>query len=232
LFLDEYAAQRDMRFVLWRALLRGATMVIAQLHAEALVERLILLYALPSVQEFKTRTRRLADSFTPYRGSMALRMESFEMLSFLVQHRGTCQPLYYEMLQALRRHNVVVHETMRLRPPESTPAEDRVNARRQASAILLLMILDRAADVQLWQLLQESACVAAVHAVYLETRNMAPVTIEHLKVALPFMDRPASKAAAGFLWAILEFERTSEKQHPLLVETVRVSVKPGASRYR
>lgn len=227
LFLQEYDASRERRLALWDALLRApGDQVAAQLRATNAVDRLILTGALPYTRSFELPLLKLPPSFVPHHGGMALRQEGLLMLSALLSKRSERPDLFEQLLHALQRDRMVPREIARLTP--ALAGGRRYSAKEEelfGSVVTLMMLLDSARDLRLWQLLQEADAARTIHSVYLTCAEAPPVPLERLlEPGVHSVQRPLGRAAAAFIEGLREYERTTCQIHPLMTGAMRGGV--------
>lgn len=215
---DEYDAAREMRLEIWRALLSSPATVPALLAA-SVPETLILVGALPHARPLRA-SWRVPPSFLPHEGSLALRLEGIEMLAALLDRLRVpaLEPVAEQLFAALRRHAVVPTEVARVRAREQADASA---GGLRASAAVILALLDRAADMRAWQLLEESDAAATIFELYDQTRAQ-PAELRELLTAGHAMHKPLARAAATFVHGMFEFERAALRTHPLVSSDMRV----------
>ena len=125
---------------------------------------------------------KLPPSFVPHHRSMALRAEGLTMLAALVQRRHSTPSLFEQLVRALQRDRCLVREVARLTPlvtaggggglaRGSAPLRDEA---LYASVVTLLLLLDTAADLRVWQLMAEADAARTVHLLHLEHFPEAP----------------------------------------------------------
>ncbi|KAL1510588.1 hypothetical protein AB1Y20_006889 [Prymnesium parvum] len=225
LFLEEYAPARAARMRLWAALL-AAPPAIARLLVDAhALERLVVHGALPVLRAFHLTMMRLPPAFLPFNFQMALRHEALEMMRRVV-HAKAAQPAVFErLLQVLHRERVIEREVSRLRPlvggarPQGEPQE-----REYASAVTLLMVLDEAADTQLWQMMGEAGASEVVFEIHMRAKDVPPARVERLLHGLHRMQRPLGRAAAGFVHRMRRYEEVKLQPHPLITAAIRADL--------
>jgi hypothetical protein len=251
----DYDAAREMRLLIWRALLSSPAMLPALLAASA-PESLIIIGALPHARPMRASSR-VPPSFLPHEGSLALRLEGVEMLAVLLDslrgrwagggtggggagssggsytggvgacsgggytgegallhtEKGAFAPLAEQLFAAFRRHAVVPTEVARLRSREHASA-------LRASAGVILLLLDRAADARAWQLLDKACVSATMFEIYEQTRAQ-PAGVQNLVTGGHTMRRPLARVAATFVHGVFEYERETLRAHPLLSSDMR-----------
>ena len=221
LFTREYAARRETRLATWRALLDAPRGVHAQLQRAGAVETLLVVGALPHTRCFPDARERMAESFVAHNASMALRIEGLEMLRALLLRGARCDGLLVQLHDSLRRNGTVEREVALLRAEGSRPPKGEAKQRTLASGVLLLSLLEQAAHLHLWQLLQEAGAVEVVHALHLSEPDAAPLAADRLLVGFGRTERPLGRAAAGFLQGMRDYEHATRQPHPLLTDAVR-----------
>ena len=239
LFLQEYDASRERRLSLWSALLDAPGEEVGlQLGAANAVDRLILTGALPFTSSFQLPLLKLPASFVPHHNGMALRHEGLLMLAALLARRNEQPKLFEQLLNALQRDRCVQREVARLAPALAagggssrgsrsggSSSRGERDERLHASVVTLCLMLDAARDLRLWQLLQEADAARTIHAVHLTFPEAPAVPLEKLlEVGPQGVQRPLGRAAATFVEGLREYERTTQRIHPLMTGAMRGGV--------
>ena len=136
-------------------------------------------------------------------------------------------------MAALRAHNIVTLEVARLQPGAAGAGTGggRLTAgqrdRLQASALLILTLLERARERRMWQLLLEAGAADAAAAI-LAAQPAPPSAAAPSEVrrALHTAETPAARAAAGFIGGMIAFEHEVKRRHPLLTDAIRGAPPP------
>ena len=139
---------------------------------------------------------------------------------------------------------------LRLREAGGRIPKQEGRLRLLSSAVLFLGLLDQPAQLRLWQLLQQAGspprprapatspdltaqllpqagAVEAVHTLHLAEPEAPPIATDRLLAEFGPQQKHAGfgrtlgRAAAGFLQAMRDYERTAQRNHPLLTEEAR-----------
>ena len=102
----------------------------------------------------------------------------------------------------------------------AAPRSER-DERLYASVVTLLLLLDSAADLQLWQLLSEADAARAVHQIHLQFPEAPAAPLRRLLEGEQTLSRPLGRAAASFVHAMGEYEQTHQATHPLRTGSMR-----------
>ena len=120
------------------------------------------------------------------------------------------------MPREVARLNSAITNTSKL-----TPRDEVV----MASVITLMLLLDSARDLALWQLMQEADAARTIHNVHLSFPEIASVPLEKLLEPGPQqLQKPLFRAASTFIEALREYERTNDGVHPLMTGKIRGGV--------
>ena len=143
-----------------------------------------------------------------------------------------CPGLYEQLVAALRAHNIVTLEVARLQPGAAGAGTGggRLTAgqrdRLQASALLILTLLERARERRMWQLLLEAAADAAAAILAAQPAPPSAAAPSEVRRALHTAETPAARAAAGFIGGMIAFEHEAKRRHPLLTDAIRGAPPP------
>jgi hypothetical protein len=226
LFLHEYHASREIRLTTWDTLLSASgDELLRQVNASNAVDRLILTGALPYTRAFSLPLQKLPASFVPHHGSMALRQEGLLMLSALLRRREERPELFEQLLHALQRDHCIAREVARLSPALSGAAarSDR-EEHLFTSVITLMLLLDSAGDLRLWQLMAEADVARTIHQIHLIAPDLPPAPLSRLLEGAHTLQKSLGRAAATFFCALRDFERVQQRTHPLMVGSMRSGV--------
>ena len=222
LFLQEYDASRAHRLRLWAVLIRAPAAVTEQLVTANAVDRLILTGALPHTTPFELPLIKLPASFVAHHGGMALRLEGLQMLAALVEERERQPALFEQLLRVLQRDRCLVREVSRLKV---ALANARALSQRDenlcASVVTLMLVLDSAADLRVWQLLHEADAARTIHQIALQAPEMPPISLDRLLEGEHTHQKPLLRAASTFISVLREYERTRKQTHPLMMQSMR-----------
>ena len=225
LFLQEYAASRTRRLALWDALLRTSGDVARQLGAAAAVDRLVLTGALPYTEAFHLPLMALPAAFVPFHGGATLRNEGMHMLSTLLGQRHARPELFEQLLHVLQRDKSVQREVARLSACRNglSPRSEREEA-LLASVVTLMLLLDSACELRLWQLMAEADAARAIFQIHSHHPEATAVPLPKLLEGEHLLHKPLGRAAATFVHALRDYERTHQKTHPLMTAAMRGGV--------
>ena len=150
------------------------------------------------------------------------------MLAALRERRHERPALFEQLLHALQRDRCIAREISRLSPVLSgAPPRSARDEHLFASVVTLMLLLDSAADLRLWQLLAEADVARTVYQVHLIFPEAPAVSLPRLVEGEHTLQRPLGRAAASFVGALHDFEKALQRMHPLMTGVLSAGAEHG-----
>lgn len=95
--------------------------------------------------------------------------------------------------------------------------------RSRADLALISSHLTSSPPISLWQLMLEADAASAVSRIHAAAPEAPPVPLSRLLEGEHLVQRPIGRAAATFMHGLREYERVRQETHPLLSQALRAA---------